>query len=105
LYRTHEMRKVRTEESGREEWACPTCGRRMMLRWPPHYEKTVVEAGDERACHVGSAPAETGTPAEQPGSSQVDVLSMNSARRWLRETGLDALSDPVQARLDPSKAG
>lgn len=85
MYTTHEMRIVRTEESGREEWACPTCGRRMLLRWPPDYEKQIVEPGDERACHVGSSPDATPDPPQGTTERQ-----WRNARRWLRETGVDA---------------
>jgi DNA-directed RNA polymerase subunit RPC12/RpoP len=110
VFRTHEMRKTRTEESGREEWACPTCGRRILLRWPPDYEKQIVEPGDQRACHVGSSAADapalpdTPLPAQQVGERQ-----WNTARRWLRETGVDALPAPPSAppaspRSSPSPA-
>ncbi|RKS73480.1 hypothetical protein BZB76_4172 [Actinomadura pelletieri DSM 43383] len=112
MYRTHEMRKIRTEQSGREEWACPTCGRRMLLRWPPHYEKQVIEPGDERACHVGRAadepattpPAATGRPpttARETGhrsapesGEQAGRRQWRDARRWLRETGVYDMPAP-----------
>jgi hypothetical protein len=96
------MRKVRTEESGLEEWACPTCGRRMLLRWPPDYEKQVIEAGDQKACHVGHTsedPAED--PAASSGATQADLLQMNNGRRWLRETGVDARERLSQIHLPP----
>ncbi|MFI0487587.1 hypothetical protein [Actinomadura sp. 9N215] len=130
MYRTHEMRLVRIEESGLEEWACPTCGRRMLLRWPPHYRKQVVEPGDERACHVGSSadttdPAEPIEPAEPvaapagapddtqeaaprnaPGPpDEVIERRWRNTRRWLRETAVDARpsSRPARTRLGPSE--
>ena len=49
----HEMILTGSGQSGAEEWVCPTCGRRMLLRWPPNYEKLVLEHGDEAAIHVG----------------------------------------------------
>ncbi|TYK45059.1 hypothetical protein [Actinomadura decatromicini] len=112
MYRTHEMRMVRTEESGLEEWACPTCGRRMLLRWPPHYEKRIVEPGDARAGHVGSAaPGPGGSPDAPPGTSQETGQETGQesgegrwrdARRWLRETGIDAVPPPARPnRAEP----
>ncbi|WP_433471818.1 hypothetical protein ACQPZP_23125 [Spirillospora sp. CA-142024] len=95
MYRTHEMHRVRTQESGLEEWACPTCGRRMLLRWPPDYLKQVVDPGDEKACHVGSA------PDDLPGATKDDRMRLHTARRWLRETGVDTVSSPGHARLNP----
>ncbi|MFI0373983.1 hypothetical protein ACH35V_39500 [Actinomadura sp. 1N219] len=126
MYGTHEMRMVRIEESGLEEWACPTCGRRLLLRWPPHYEKQIVEPGDERAGHVGSSadtPADTpagtrngaesgaesgglnGAADDAPGAGrQVSERQWRNARRWLRETGVDATpAPPARTRLDPSE--
>ncbi|TDC76148.1 hypothetical protein [Actinomadura sp. 7K507] len=91
MYSTHEMRMVRTQESGLEEWACPTCGRRMLLRWPPDYEKRVIETGDEKACHVGSAedtvPEPPDTPADETTADAAAAARCNARRRWLRETG------------------
>src|SRR5262245_23033894 len=50
----HQMLLETTHNSGAEEWYCPTCGRRFLLRWPPSYEKVVIEPGDEFATHSGS---------------------------------------------------
>jgi hypothetical protein len=51
-----------------EEWACPTCGRRMLLRWPPDYSKIVLEPGDETVIHVsGSAGLQFSTAEPEPG--------------------------------------
>ncbi|MFE9099428.1 hypothetical protein [Actinomadura geliboluensis] len=92
MHRTHEMRMVRTGESGLEEWACPTCGRRILLRWPPHYAKSVLDTGDPKACHIARTPDETPdeTPAAAAGSS-----------RRLHETGADALGAPARPHVNP----
>ncbi|MFA1543660.1 hypothetical protein [Actinomadura monticuli] len=82
------MRNTRTAESGLEEWACPTCGRRILLRWPPHYVKEVIDAGDEQACHIAST---ADAPPTDPAGE----------RRRLRETGVHALTAPVRAGLNP----
>jgi len=49
----HAMELEHTYPSGAEEWYCPTCGRRMIMQWPPKYKKIVLEAGDEYATHAG----------------------------------------------------
>ncbi|MEV4007880.1 hypothetical protein [Actinomadura sp. NPDC049753] len=111
MYRTHELRRVQTGETGLEEWACPTCGRRLLLQWPPRYHKTIVEPGDERACHIGrsddiadsvvgdAAGAGVLSPADtpQPGWQH------SNQRRWLRETGVETLESHARARLNPSE--
>jgi hypothetical protein len=74
-------------ESGAEEWACPTCGRRLLLRWPPHYEKLVLEHGDEAAIHVG------GKGGLRPGQITVAPAPAGEVpmaeREWLRDNGID----------------
>ncbi|HNP88071.1 MAG: hypothetical protein JST60_14205 [Chloroflexi bacterium SZAS-1] len=50
----HEMQLARTLASGEEEWYCPTCSRRFLMRWFPKYSKLVLEPGDEYALHSGS---------------------------------------------------
>jgi DNA-directed RNA polymerase subunit RPC12/RpoP len=114
LYRTHELCRVQTEESGLEEWACPTCGRRLLLRWPPHYHKTIIEPGDEAACHIGRTGDTTGPPADlagetasaaAPGAPDTPEAAWHrpNRRRWLRETGIEALENHGRSRLNSSE--
>jgi len=49
----HEMMLEERQASGAEAWWCPTCGRRLVLRWSPEYEKLVLSRGDEHARHAG----------------------------------------------------
>ena len=49
----HAMELVGKDESGAEEWYCPTCGRRFLMQWPPEYKKVILEVGDEMAIHSG----------------------------------------------------
>ena len=50
---THEMVVVNSGETGSEEWNCPSCGRRLLLRWPPRFERVVLLPGDDQVMHVG----------------------------------------------------
>ena len=47
----HEMQLGEIRSSGDEEWDCPICGRRMLVKWKPEFEKAVLEAGDDYALH------------------------------------------------------
>ncbi|WP_035801057.1 hypothetical protein [Kitasatospora mediocidica] len=105
----HEMRPVGRLSSGAEEWACPTCGRRVALAGPPKPGLTVLEAGDESAVHVGivdpgpnaDSPAERyglGPVQEIPRPPSMPVLPVSPPddsaaaeqdRRWLAEIGID----------------
>jgi DNA-directed RNA polymerase subunit RPC12/RpoP len=110
LHTTHEMRMVRTAESELEEWACPSCGRRILLRWPPRYVKHVLDEGDEKACHIARITDDI--PADDPGEAVEGAaaapaggggsVSYRGNRRWLRETGADALHAPPSG-LNPAE--
>lgn len=74
-------------ESGAEDWACPDCGRRVLLRWPPDYQKLVLAEGDLSAVHTGgkggfrlSGVAVTPEPAAPIRESE---------RSWLHDNGID----------------
>lgn len=47
----HQMHLDKEHPSGFEEWYCPVCGRRLLMKWPPDYEKVVLQPGDEGALH------------------------------------------------------
>jgi len=74
-------------ESGAEEWVCPTCGRRMLLRWPPDYEKLVLEHGDDTAVHVGGKGGVRVGEVMIAPAPEGDVP--NAERQWLRDNGID----------------
>ncbi len=74
-------------ESGAEEWVCPSCGRLMLLRWPPRYEKLVLVPGDDSAIHVGGKGGlQVGETVITPAPAG-EVLS--AERQWLRDNGID----------------
>jgi hypothetical protein len=85
----HQMQRTQTREGGAEEWWCPTCGRRLLLRWPPQHQKLVLEPGDELATHAGA------TRGLRLGS--LEVVAANDPqgdpgsdwRRWLADNGMD----------------
>jgi hypothetical protein len=86
----HEMVHEGTDPSGAEAWRCPRCGRHFIVRWPPDYDRLVLEAGDESATHLGrkgevSLRRMEATPAsgDPPGAAE------DAWRRWLRENGMD----------------
>ena len=80
---THEMVRSGRDVSGAEEWACPRCGRRLLLRWPPRIEKLVLEQGDVTAIHVG------GKGGVRASGITAAPASAAADRQWLREIGID----------------
>ena len=83
---THEMILDGRAESGAEEWSCPSCGRRLLLRWPPNYQRLVLDHGDERAVHVGG---KGGVQISITGVTQHPADLPDEARQWLRDNGID----------------
>src|ERR1051325_3958018 len=90
----HEMVLESTDVSGEEEWNCPTCGRRILIRWEPKFKGTVLKTGDEYASHSG------GKGGLQMGSMQVtptvNLISENDPSlapwtRWINEDGFENL--------------
>lgn len=80
-------------ESGAEEWVCPTCGRRMLLRWPPEYEKLVLDHGDDSAIHVGG---KGGVRVDGFVITPTPEGDMQGAEReWLRDNGIDWDGEPA----------
>ena len=47
----HEMILEKIHRSGLEEWACPVCGRRFLVQWPPAYKMIVLKPGDKDTRH------------------------------------------------------
>ena len=47
----HEMRFDCKATDGADQWVCPTCGRILLIQWPPNYRRTVITQGDEYAIH------------------------------------------------------
>ena len=83
----HDMVLAGRTESGAEEWMCPACGRRMLMRWPPRFEAIVLDDGDETAVHAG---AKAGALMRRGEVSQVPSVDVSdSEARWLRSNGID----------------
>ncbi len=74
-------------ESGAEEWLCPACGRRMLMRWPPHFDALVLEGGDPTVPHAG---AKGGALMREAGVAQVPSADVPvGEQQWLRSNGID----------------
>lgn len=104
----HEMQLQAIHPSGAEEWHCPICGRRFLMRWSP-YQKTILQPGDEQAWHTGNrsttrvwSTARTAAPYEWHGDidDRLDDRPANADDeafadglrpwlKWMRESGFD----------------
>jgi hypothetical protein len=80
------MIHVDTTPSGAYEWSCTQCSRRILLRWPPHYEKLVLDRGDDSVPHAG------GTGGLQVGVVDVTPRPPTPGEQdhaWLNDNGID----------------
>ena len=94
----HQMERAGAHASGAEEWACPTCGRRLLLQARPTLGVSVLAPGDASAAHYGGigstvaseAPhsAEAGSLAGGGGDGDMPLEMM---RPWLK--ALRAIED------------
>ena len=50
----HTMTLENIYPTGNEEWFCPTCGRRVLLKYLPRLDILVLNEGDTNALHNGS---------------------------------------------------
>ena len=89
---THEMVLESTHSSGEEEWYCPTCGRRFMLKWPPDYQKVILNVGDESVSHSG------GKGGLSMGSLKID----QPGERELPKKVIDTIEEILKTFDDPS---
>lgn len=105
---THQLQLVHAHASGAEEWRCSTCGRHLLLRWQPAYQKQVLAPGDTHAIHSAgrAGPAPQAGAGAQPQSysheyhhsaDTADIDGDWSAEglrpwlRWFQQAGLDDL--------------
>jgi len=74
-------------ESGAEMWICLSSDRRMLLRWPPDYEKLVLVRGEDTAIYVGGKGGlqVSDVAADPPPSRDVPAKEY----LWLRDHGID----------------
>jgi hypothetical protein len=79
----HEMILSGRTEADAEEWACPRCGRRLLLRWPPRLDKLVLEPGDVTAVHTG------GKGGVRAGGIAAARVPAGGEQQWLRDHGID----------------
>lgn len=79
----HDMVRVGRGESGAEEWSCPKCGHRLLLRLPPpRFEVIVLAEGDTTAAHTGTRCG----PARPP--EEISPTVSEEERRWLHTHGI-----------------
>jgi len=106
--RVHEMQFERLHSSGAQEWFCPACGRRLLMQWPPSFEKQILVPGNPNAFHTGGKidsaprPFTIGDRSEfdlidMPGVDRANAdapISLDLLRPWLKwasEAGIDDL--------------
>jgi hypothetical protein len=80
------MTRTRTLEHGVEEWSCTQCSRRLLFRWPPAFEKIVLDRGDQCAAHVGGIGG-VHIAADVTPQERTDLRA--SDREWLAAQGIE----------------
>ena len=76
----HEMELETVYATGAEEWSCRTCGRRLVMQWPPAFKRIILVPGDERAPHNGS---KGGLHLSASSAPAPDLPEEDPWARWL----------------------
>ncbi|HEX8858815.1 MAG TPA: hypothetical protein VGC06_06905 [Actinomycetes bacterium] len=90
----HEMVHKGTDSSGAQEWLCQECGRHFVVRWPPHFDRLVLQEGDGTAEHFGrmgdvALQSVQVSPPSGERPNEPSAADENAWRRWLRQNGID----------------
>lgn len=85
---SHTMQLAQTLPTGVEEWACPTCGRRIQLDWETVPERVVLQPGDDRARHVcGKGGLQLAAEAmDDEAARLLEQLQRGPFGQWLDQT-------------------
>ncbi|NWJ46425.1 MAG: hypothetical protein HXX08_11150 [Chloroflexi bacterium] len=81
----HEMKLVGTNSDGYDEWHCPICGRRLLLKSQPTLTKLVLAIGDMTAEHMGVRPGLSFTSRNalpEPTKPELPVWMEDFSERW-----------------------
>jgi hypothetical protein len=93
----HQLLLEKTHAAGAEEWYCPTCGRRLLISWPPDYKKIVLESGDDYAVHSGGkgglSIGAVQVSQEEDTSHHEDDASLAPWIEWMEKEDFDSLWD------------
>ncbi len=86
----HQMRLDKSDPDGAEEWYCPTCGRRLLLHWPPEYKRAILEPGDTHAIRSGSK-GSGDVDKGQGVSTGATAPSLSQWEEWLADIDMSDL--------------
>ena len=69
-----------------DEWYCPTCGRRVIITYPPKYKKIVLVEGDPSVVHSG------GKGGVQISSHQISEFDprLDVWQHWMDEVDFES---------------
>lgn len=57
VHNEHTMVMAAEYPDGSQVWSCPTCGRRLLMKWPPNHSRSILEEGDPNVVHSGEVSA------------------------------------------------
>jgi hypothetical protein len=95
----HMLQRSHVHSNGAEEWACPICGRKILIDWQGLHRSAVLVPGDASTSHIGGS-GHRGTAANQIIDDQrplfvaeeVGTIPISEPLRpwvrWMREVGL-----------------
>lgn len=92
----HTMEFVESHKNGQDELYCPTCGRRMLLSWPPNYKKVILEMGNAFAVHTagrGGIKLEVPQVLAPENQDEADDPGLEPWITWMKQIDFEHLWD------------
>ena len=92
--REHLMQLGATHDSGAEEWSCPICGRRILIKWGPSFNWIILEGGDEFAGHSGAKGGISIHALKQLANEELSAdeeLKLDPWKKWLGKIDFESL--------------
>ncbi len=87
LHNEHTMVMAAAYPDGSQVWACPTCGRRLLMKWPPNHSRSILEEGDPNAVHSGEISDRSLNSAEIAYPVEVDDPYLAPFKNWIENYG------------------
>ena len=89
MAQAHDLTLEGSIENGIGEWACYTCGRRILVKLDP-FNKVVIVAGDELVNHVSIIDNKRIVNVAVTGAASVGSdVKVETDTDWLADNGID----------------
>jgi hypothetical protein len=87
----HMLQRSHIHSNGAEEWACPICGRKILIDWQGLHRSAVLIPGDASTSHIGGAGNQRTEASQVIAEQQTEYIA--------EEVGTIPISEPLRPWL------